>query len=94
MTKKILKVLNWVAYYGGCYGLGFILGKIAGWLIVKLGIDAEFAEEHPWRALMVIIAVVFLAIAIPSVLIVYPLTALKTYIDEKIDDMDDPEWDE
>ena len=92
MTKKILKVLNLVAFYGSACGWGWILGKIAAWLIAKIGVDQEFAEAHPWRTIIIILAATFLVIAIPSIVISYPLALLKNLIDDKIDDMDDPEW--
>ena len=89
MKKKLLKVLTAIGYYGSCCGLGYALGKIASWLINKIGANEEMAENHPWKYLFIVMAVVFLVIVIPTFPIVAVLSVGKEIVDGKIDKMGD-----
>ena len=89
MKKKLLKVLTAIGYYGSCCGLGYALGKIASWLINKIGANEEMAMDHPWKYLFIVMAVVFLVIVIPTIPIVAVLSVGKGIVNGKIDKMSD-----
>ena len=90
MKKIILKVLNWIAYYGACASLGVLLSKIANWLLFKIGVNEESAEAHPWRTIILWLLVLLFVMILPAIgLIVFVLVPIQTILNEKIDDMDD-----
>ena len=89
MKKTILKILNKIAYYAGCAGVGYVLGKIATWLLERIGVDEGMVENHPWKAFFLIVAVCFILICIPAIPICTGLWYLSDKIDDKIDEMED-----
>ena len=95
MKKIVLKVLNWIACFGVSAGTGYLLGKIASWLLTKIGVNEEFAEAHPWRTFILILLAWILIVVAPGLLLVNKvINPISNWIDDKIDDMDDDPFEE
>lgn len=89
MKKFILKLLTNVVYYSGCFGLGFVLGRLASLLFNKI-VSAEMAENHPVVTMALVAAIVMLVLCAPAIGLVYVMAILKVNVEDKIDDAD---WD-
>lgn len=96
MKKMILKVTNDVAYLSSCYGVGFILGKIVEKIFGRFLTDEAYAEQHPWKYLLGVLAIMLVELSIGLAIIWVPLMKLRNFIDSKIEDRFDEkkeEWD-
>lgn len=90
MKKLTLHILNWIAYLGTCAGAGYLLGRIAGWLITKIGVNEEFAEAHPWRTTLLVLLAWILIVLIPGYsLVTFVFVPILNWFDSKIEAMDD-----
>ena len=92
MKKTILRVLLWIARFAGSFGIGYLLGTIANWLL-GLIVNEEFAEKHPVITIMLWSFSVVVAVSASLLIVTYPLTWVFEWFDKKIDDIeDDPNW--
>lgn len=88
--KLLLKVLNGVRHYGMCMGAGYGLGKLAGVIINKIGINEDYAEMHPIKTILGVIIIFGVIVMLPAYFLARPLLALYEKIDNKINE--DDEW--
>lgn len=94
MKRTIVKVLNWIAYMGECGLIGWLLGKLAGAILVRIGVNEEMAESHPRKVVILTVLVFLLVVSIPSIPIAFLLQVFHDGIGEGIDKYaDDHEWD-
>lgn len=97
MKKMILKGANYVGYLTGCYGVGYLLGKIVEKFFGGFLTDEAYAEQHPWKYLLGVLAIFACEMTIGLAIVWWPLMKLWKFINEKIDGIDkseeDKEWD-
>ena len=94
MKKMILKVTNSVAYIGASYGIGCLLGKIVEKLFGEFLSDEAYAEQHPWKYLLAVLAIFVCEMTIGLAIVWVPLMKLRNFIDSKIDEkFGDDDWD-
>ena len=96
MKKMILKVTNYAAYLAGCYGVGFLLGKIVEKLFGSFLSDEAYAEQHPWKFLLAVLGILICEFAIGAAIVLWPLLKIYNYFNDKIEAIDkseDEEWD-
>lgn len=80
MKKMILKVTNYAAYLAGCYGVGYLLGKIVEKLFGDFLSDEAYAEQHPWKFLLAVLGILICEFAIGAAIVLWPLLKRFTII--------------
>lgn len=88
MKKTILRILNYVARLGCAWGIGYLIGTLADWVLEKIGL-VEMAEDHPRIAIAIWFLAVVVALMSSLLIVHYPLAWIFDKIDNKIDDIED-----
>lgn len=88
MKKIILKILLWIARFAGSWGIGYVLGTIANWLLGKI-VNEEFANKHPYITILLWSTSLVVATGAALLIVTYPLTWVFEWFDKKIDDIED-----
>ena len=93
MKKTILRILLWMARFAGSFGIGYLLGTIANYLL-GLIVNEEFAEKHPYITIMLWGLSTTVAVGASILIVTYPLTWVFEWFDKKIDDIEDDPFEE
>ena len=94
MKRLALKGLNYCGYLVTCGLVGRLIGTLAGAIFKDFLQDEDYAENHPKKYLLGVLAIVSVAMLITYLVIYWPLNYLMKAIDSKIDAFaDDKEWD-